>query len=171
MTTRLIRPAESRDFPAVVAIYNHWITKSHVTFDTVTFSVDERASWSESFSATGPYRLYVADHNGKAIGFACSKEFRFKPAYSTSVETMVYLHPASVGRGLGHAVYQTLLAALEKEPDLHRAFAGIALPNPASVRLHEKLDFELVGTFRDVGRKFGKFWDVAWYGRNLSPSK
>ena len=69
--------------------------------------------------------------------------------------------------GLGRALYRALLVALEAEPDVHRAYAGIALPNPASIALHTRLGYTLVGTFRDVGFKFGKFWSVSWYEREI----
>ena len=88
-----------------------------------------------------------------------------------SVETTVYLDPAATGSGLGTLLYGTLIDRLVGDDRLHRAYGGIALPNDASVALHEKLGFEHVGTYREVGRKFGRYWDVAWFEKDLSGGK
>jgi phosphinothricin acetyltransferase len=92
-----------------------------------------------------------------------------KPAYDTSVEVTIYLAPDAGGCGVGTRLYKALFEALADE-DLHRAYAGIAQPerNEASVRLHERFGFRHVGTYREVGRKFGRYWDVAWYEKELS---
>lgn len=82
--------------------------------------------------------------------------------YGTSVEVSVYLTPDAAGHGIGTRLYDALFTALATE-DVHRAYAGIALPNAASVRLHERFGFAHVGTYGEVGRKFGRYWDVAWY--------
>jgi phosphinothricin acetyltransferase len=92
--------------------------------------------------------------------------FRYKPAYSTSVETSIYLAQADLGRGIGVPLYSALLEALRSE-DLHRAYAGVTLPNPASIALHERLGFHRIGVFQEVGRKFGRYWDVMWLERDL----
>ena len=98
--------------------------------------------------------------------WATSSSFRTKPAYARSVETTVYCEPATTRQGLGSALYGELLAVLGGE-DVHRAYAGVALPNDASVALHERCGFRAAGTFREVGRKFGRWWDVRWYERAL----
>jgi phosphinothricin acetyltransferase len=82
------------------------------------------------------------------------------------VETTVYLDPAATGRGVGSMLYQQLFTELQAE-DVHRAFAGVALPNPASVALHRRFGFTDVGTFTEVGRKNGRWWDVLWLQRSL----
>ena len=119
-----------------------------------------------SFSTTGRYRLFVAAVDTAVVGYASSSKFRHKPAYDPLVDTTVYVDPDHTGRGLGGALYEELFAALEPE-DVHRAFAGIALPNPASQKLHERFGFRLVGTFAEAGRKFGRYWDVSWYEKAL----
>lgn len=78
----------------------------------------------------------------------------------------VYCAPEAAGRGIGTLLYTSLFEALDGE-DLHRAYAGIALPNEASARLHTRFGFRHVGTYEQVGRKFGKYWDVAWYEKKL----
>ena len=101
-----------------------------------------------------------------AVGYSSSHPFRPKGAYATSVETSVYLDPAWQGRGLGARLYAALFDALASE-DVHRAYAGITLPNPASLALHPRFGFEHAGTFRQVGRKHDRYWDVAWYEKSL----
>ena len=112
-----------------------------------------------------PFPPRVGGH-GLDVGFASSSRFRPKPAYETSVETSVYLAPDSVGRGAGTRLYEGLFKALEGE-DVHRAYAGIALPNPASIGLHERFGFKRVAHFTEQGRKFGRYWDVAWYEKQI----
>jgi phosphinothricin acetyltransferase len=82
------------------------------------------------------------------------------------VEVTVYLAPHAGGRGIGTLLYTALFEALAEE-DVHRAYAGVAQPNEASTRLHERFGFRHVGTYREVGRKFGRYWDVAWYEKDL----
>ena len=91
-----------------------------------------------------------------------------RPAYDQSVETTIYLDPAFVGRGIGQRLYGALLDAIQSEESIHRAYGGIALPNPSSIALHERLGFGFIGTFREVGFKFGKYWDVSWYEKDVS---
>ncbi|WP_407552258.1 N-acetyltransferase family protein [Streptomyces sp. Pv4-95] len=101
------------------------------------------------------------------LGYATSSAFRPKAAYATSVEVTVYCAPRAVGRGVGTLLYEALFEALAGE-DVHRAYAGIALPNESSVRLHARFGFRHIGTYTEVGRKFGRYWDVAWYQKDLS---
>ena len=168
MTVPRIRPADQADLPALARIYNHYVTATHITFDTEPFTIEERRSWFESFSRSGPYRLMVADSGSGAVGYASSGEFRAKPAYRPSVETTIYLETGQVGRGLGRSLYGALIDVLASEPTVHRAYGGIALPNVRSVALHERLGFRLVGTFREVGFKLEKRWDVSWYEKDVS---
>ncbi|CAM5301397.1 N-acetyltransferase OS=Streptomyces tendae OX=1932 GN=GUR47_27290 PE=4 SV=1 [Streptomyces tendae] len=100
------------------------------------------------------------------MGYATSSPYRAKPAYATSVETTVYVAPGAGGRGIGSLLYASLFDALAGE-DLHRAYAAVAQPNEASARLHARFGFRHVGTYREVGRKFGRYWDVAWYEKPL----
>ena len=161
-----IRSARVEDLPAIVALYNHYIENTPITFDLEPHRVDQRQPWFDSFSGTGRHRLLVAELKGTVVGYACSHQFRAKAAYDTSVETSVYLAPEAVARGLGSALYSELFARLEAE-DLHRAYAGITLPNEASVALHERFGFVELGVFREVGRKFGQYWDVLWLEKAL----
>ena len=163
-----VRPADEHDLPALVDIYNHYVGTTHITFDTEPFAADDRRSWFASFSPTGPHRLLVADVDRKPVGYASSGWFRAKPAYVPTVETTVYLDPAYVGRGIGRQLYGTLLDELRDEPMARRAYAGIALPNPESIALHERLGFRFVGTFHETGFKFERYVDVSWFERGLT---
>jgi phosphinothricin acetyltransferase len=165
----LIRPTRQQDFESVLAIYNHYVEHSHVTFDVERISPDDTPAKFSQFADSGPYRLVVAENDANVVGYACSMPFRPKPAYSTSVEVGVYVRTGFTGQGVGRKLYASLLDALEAE-DVHRAYAVIALPNPASIRLHEQFGFCRVATLREVGRKFGKYWDVTWWERSLDPS-
>ncbi|MEU9960400.1 N-acetyltransferase family protein [Streptomyces sp. NPDC050982] len=163
-----VRPGVESDLDALTDIYNHYVRETPITFDTATFTPVERRPWLLSHPEDGPHRLMVATagDSQEILGYATSSAFRPKPAYETSVEVTIYLAPDSGGRGVGTLLYKALFAALADE-DLHRAYAGIAQPNEASVRLHERFGFRHVGTYREVGRKFGRYWDVAWYEKEL----
>lgn len=163
-----IRPAETGDLNRLVEIYNHYITETHTTFDTSPFTVGERTQWFTQFSTSGSFRLLVTEVDGEVAGYASSSPFKPKPGYSTSVETSVYLDPKHIGEGLGRPLYSRLLEELKTEDQLHRAYGGVALPNPASIALHEQLGFVRVATYHEVGYKFGRYWDVNWYEKDLS---
>jgi phosphinothricin acetyltransferase len=162
-----IRRAEPGDIAALTGIYNHYVSKTHVTFDTEPFAVGARTQWFTQFGDTGPYRLLVGIVDGGVIGYASSTRFNERPGYATSVQTAIYLDPASTGRGFGKKLYATLLDELFAAPGVHRAYGGIALPNPESVALHERLGFRLVATYHEVGFKFGRYWDVNWYEKEV----
>ena len=166
MNEVIIRPVVQDDLPALLAIYNYYVVNTPVTFDIEPRTLAQRQLWFDTFAPTGRYRCFVAEQDGTAIGWACSGKFKEKAAYDTSVETSIYLAPGEQGKGLGRRLYQTLFDALASE-DVHSAFGGVTQPNEASVGLHLAMGFSHVGTYREVGRKFGKFWDVAWYGKTL----
>lgn len=161
-----IRRAVQADLPALLAIYNYYVAHTHITFDLEPRTLEQRQAWFDAFASTGRYQCFAAARDGVAVGWACSGKLKEKAAYQTSVETSIYLVPGESGQGLGRRLYAELFAAL-KGADVHRAFAGIALPNDASIALHRALGFEPVGVYAQVGRKFDRFWDVAWFGRAL----
>ncbi len=168
----VLRPGGPADLAALTDLYNHYVVETPFTFDTRPFATEERRAWLEQFSESGPHRLIVAERPagvgqaGQLLGFVSSHAFRVKAAYDTSIETTIYLDPTAVGRGVGTRLYAALFEALRGE-DLHRAYAGIAQPNPASTALHEKLGFTQVALYHEVGRKFDRYWDVAWFERHL----
>ncbi|MDL5202130.1 GNAT family N-acetyltransferase [Streptomyces sp. ALI-76-A] len=163
-----VRAGAESDLTALTDIYNHYVRETPITFDTVAFTPQERRPWLLSHPEDGPYRLKVAVRadTQEILGYATSSPYRAKPAYSTSVEVTVYLAPEAGGLGIGTLLYEALFEALSGE-DVHRAYAGIAQPNEASTRLHARFGFRYVGTYREVGRKFGRYWDVAWYEKDL----
>jgi phosphinothricin acetyltransferase len=162
-----MRPAVPDDLPALTAIYNHYIVNTTITFDLRPFEPEERRAWFDDHSSTGRHRLLVAaDADGAVLGYATTSRWRPKAAYDTTVESSVYCRPDAVGRGVGSALYAALFASLAAE-DIHRIVAGISQPNPASVALHRRVGFRQVGVFSNVGRKFGQYWDVAWFERPL----
>ncbi|MEU1439228.1 N-acetyltransferase family protein [Streptomyces sp. NPDC005786] len=173
-----VRAGIESDLEALTDIYNHYVRETALTFDTAPFTPEQRLPWLLSHPEDGPHRLLVAqdvrnvdETSGTAprvVGYATSSAFRPKAAYSTSVEVSVYCSAEATGRGVGTLLYSALFEALAGE-DLHRAYAGITQPNASSVRLHERFGFRHIGTYEEVGRKFDRYWDVAWYEKRLGP--
>jgi phosphinothricin acetyltransferase len=163
----VIRAATDEDLDAINDIYNHYVADSHFTFDDEPVSMEARKEWFTHYADHGRHRVFVALDDGRVVGYATSSRFRPKPGYLTSVETSIYLAAGAMGKGIGSRLYGRLFKSLEAE-DLHRAYAGIALPNPESIGLHEKFGFKRVALFTEQGRKFGRYWDVAWYEKPLN---
>ena len=166
MPNLIIRPAIRDDLPRLTEIYNHYVVHSPVTFDLEPYTVERRLPWFAQFGSNGRYRLLVAEESGVLLGYAGTTRFRMKPAYDPTVEATIYCAPDNTRRGLGSSLYSTLFEAIANE-DIHRIVAGFALPNPASQALHARFGFKLVGIFHENGRKFGRYWDVAWTERPL----
>ncbi len=161
-----VRPAEEPDLGQLNNIYNRYVLETHFTFDIEPMTLEARREWFTRYDTTGRHRLVVAVSDASVIGYACSSRWRPKPAYDTSVETSVYITPDAVGRGVGIRLYDELFKSLRGE-DVHRALAGIALPNQASIALHERFGFKRVAHFTEQGRKFDRYWDVGWYEKPL----
>ncbi len=161
-----VEAAREADLAAVTAIYEHHVVTGTSSFDLEGWPL---ARWrrvrAELHPAAG-HHLLVARRGEAVVGWAKSGEHRAKPAYATSVETSVYVAPTATGTGVGSALYRELLGLLPLA-GVHRAYAGIAQPNPASVALHERHGFRHIGTFNEVGRKFDRWWDVAWFERAI----
>lgn len=158
-----IRPAERSDLPAIVDIYNHYVATSHFTFDTDVYSTQTRRPWFDQFDGRR-HRCLVLEGGGSVVGYANSAALKPKAAYETSVEVSIYLTPSATGRGVGTPLYAALFRALADE-DVHRAYALIALPNDASISFHRRFGFVEVAHLNEVGRKFGRYWDVVWLER------
>jgi phosphinothricin acetyltransferase len=163
-----VRPGVEADLVALTDLYNHFIRETAITFDTQPFTPEQRRPWLDSHPEDGPHRLLVAQEGetGRILGYATSSAFRPKAAYATSVEATVYCAPDAAGRGIGTLLYKALFEALADE-DVHRAYAGITMPNEASVRLHTRFGFEPAGVYGEVGRKFDAYHDVAWFEKKL----
>lgn len=161
---RLPRPT---DLAALTEIYNHYVCHTTVTFDLEPYSlVQRKCQWFDHYASTGRYRLWVAAQDDCVVGYATSSPFNRKSAYDTSVETSIYLAPQVQRQGIGRSLYERLFQSLAAE-DLHRAYALVTQPNPGSDAFHRALGFEPVGYCREVGRKFGRYWDVKWYEKPL----
>jgi len=160
-----IREGRSQDLQRVNEIYNHYVRTAVCTFDIEEISRDRRREWFTHYATTGRYRLFVADDDG-VIGYAISSRFMERKAYETSVSTSVYCAPERTAQGVGSALYRVLFDSLAGE-DLHRAYAGITQPNEASVALHKSFGFKQVAYFTEQGRKFDRYWDVAWFEKEL----
>lgn len=163
-----VRSASLSDLPRLTEIYNHYVINTPITFDIEPKTVEGRVSWFEQFGSEGRYRLLVAEENGLIVGYAGSTRFRPKAAYDTTVETTIYCAPESKGHGVGSRLYAALFDSIAEE-DIQLIVAGYTLPNAASEALHKSFGFKPVGIFPQVGRKFGRYWDVAWIQRLLRP--
>lgn len=155
-----IRDAGPNDLEAVAAIYAEETLTGYATFETEVRPVE---SWAVRL--TDPYPFLVAA-GAEVLGFAYAGPFRERAAYHRTVETTVYLGPGQRGRGIGTALYRALLADLGAA-GFRTALALIALPNPASVRLHERAGFRSRGVLEEVGEKFGRVLDVGIYQATL----
>ncbi len=161
MRTRL---ATMADADAIAEIYNREVTDGTATFDMAPRSPAEQATWMRDHSGAYPCIVAVPDSSeaetsGAVLGWACLSPYRTRPAYSTSVEDSIYVHRNHQGRGVGDLLLGRLVA-LADEHGFHAVFARIADAGAASVALHAKHGFELVGVEREVGRKFGRWLDV-----------
>ncbi len=150
-----IRPAESRDLPAVAAIYAHSVHHSTATFDV---QEPPLSSWQAKLDSTavGDHFLVAENHQHTVLGYAYSAPFRSRAAYRLTRETSVYLAPLARGEGLGSQLYGELLHLLRKD-GVHLVVAVVTQPNPVSNALHRRLGFSEVGTLDEVGFKFGAF--------------
>lgn len=165
MNPTSIRDATAADLPAVAAIYTHYVLRTTTTFNT---EVRTPAEWTSRFvegkDQLGHLFLVAVDH-GNVVGFIETRQFRPKQAYAQSVELSVYVAPDTHGHGHGQALMDALIQRLTDNPDIHRLYAVIALPNDPSVALHERAGFAHRGTLTEAGFKFGRYLDVAYYER------
>ena len=138
-------------------IYNLEVTESTVTFDLVPRTSDEQRSWLTARS--GAHAVLIAEDDAAVVGFASLSPFRDRPAYSTTVEDSVYVRRDQRGNGVGKLLLAELVT-LATSHGFHAMIARIVGGHEASIALHRSLGFEIVGTEREVGRKFGRWLDV-----------
>jgi phosphinothricin acetyltransferase len=162
-----VRLARLEDAEATRQIYNAEVTTSTVTFDLVPRSQAEQREWLTARS--GAHAVLVAeDEDAGVVGFASLSAWGKKPAYATSVEDSVYVHPGHQRRGIGRALLAELIDVAVAH-GFHAIFARVVGGHEVSIKLHETLGFEVVGTEREVGRKFGRWLDVVVMQLLLSP--
>lgn len=166
MTSATVRPAVPTDVASIAAIYNHYVANTVVTFEEEPLPADAMAARIAEIRAQDLPWL-VAELDGVVVGYSYANRWKVRSAYRFSVETTVYLKQGCEGRGIGKQLYGALLDNLRARR-VHAVIGGAALPNPASVALHESLGFERVGTFRQVGFKHGRWIDVAYWQLVLS---
>jgi phosphinothricin acetyltransferase len=160
----VIRLATWEDAAAICAIYNPHVTGTTVTFEEEAVTVE--AMQGRIADVTGTLPWLVGEVAGRVVGYCYATKWRLRTGYRHSVETTVYIAGEFQGQGLGVRLYQDLLARLQRL-GMHRAMAGIALPNPGSVALHERLGFRKVAHFDEVGRKFDRWIDVGYWQADL----
>ena len=159
-----LRLARPEDAEATREIYNTEVTGSTVTFDLVPRSLDEQLAWLDQRS--GAMAVVVAEIDGQVVGFASLSPYRDRPAYSTTVEDSVYVHADFRGQGVARALLAEILD-IASTRGFHAVMARIVGGHDASIGLHGSLGFKIVGTEREVGRKFGKWLDVVIMQRML----
>ena len=153
-----IRLAELRDAEAIREIYNAEVVGSTVTFDLVPRSLAEQEEWLTVRSGVHP-AIVAVDDDGTVIGFGSLSSYKERAAYSTTVEDSVYVAPSHQGQGVGRALVIELVR-LATAHGFHAMMARIVGGHEASIELHRSCGFEVVGTEREVGRKFGRWLDV-----------
>lgn len=161
-----IRDARVDDAELIASIYNHFVLNTSISFEETAVSHTEMAQRIAEVQAAGLPWL-VAEQDGDILGYAYATKWRVRHAYRYSVETTVYLAPACAGQGVGTMLYRALLDRL-RAAGYRLAIGGIALPNPASIALHEKLGFEKVAQFSEVGFKFDRWTDVGYWQLRLA---
>jgi L-amino acid N-acyltransferase YncA len=161
-----IRLATPGDGAAVQGIYAPVVATTPISFELEPPSVEEMATRIAGVLPTYPWLVLT---EGKAVlGYAYARRYQERPAYRWSVESSVYVGAEARGSGAGGALYRSLFAVLAAQ-GYRQAVGGVALPNPASWRLHESSGFTLTGVQRRIGWKFGTWHDVAWWQRELIP--
>ncbi|MFM1920505.1 MAG: Phosphinothricin N-acetyltransferase [Candidatus Hydrogenedentota bacterium] len=165
----MIRPVESTDAAPMAALYNHYVLHTTVTFEEEAVTAEAMAERIAATTAAG-YPWLVWEEDGALRGYAYGRAYHARSAFRRTVECAIYLHPGATGRGMGRALYARLLDAL-RPGGYHVAIGAIALPNPASVRLHEQLGFEKAGHLAEVGWKFGQWIDVGYWQLRLDPPR
>lgn len=163
-----LRVATPDDAAAIVAIYNHYVLNTSISFEEQAVSAPEMAQRITDILSAGLPWL-VLEEGGAVLGYAYATKWRVRHAYRFSVESSVYLAPEAGGQGHGSALYAALLERLTAS-GFHLVIGGIALPNPASIALHEKMGYEKVAQFREVGYKYGQWLDVGYWQKVLTPA-
>lgn len=162
----MIRDAHENDFETIAEIYNHYVRATVVTFEESEIDQSEISIRINKVKSAGLWWL-VSEENGQVIGYAYASKWHDRSAYRNTVEASVYLRHGSGGKGHGTMLYEELFNRL-KAKGLHTVIGGIALPNPSSVKLHEKFAMSQVAHFKEVGYKFGQWIDVGYWQVRLN---
>jgi len=156
----MIRDVTVDDATDIKDIYNHFVHTSIVTFEEEPVSVEEMKHRIELVTQKHPW--FVWEEEGRVIAYAYATDWKQRSAYKQTVETSIYLHPEHAGKGIGKKLYSHLIDHL-MQADIHAIIGGISLPNLVSVALHERLGFQKVAHFKEVGYKLNKWVDVGYW--------
>jgi len=160
----LIRPAHTDDAPDILDIYRPFVQETAISFEAVVPTITQMSARIDS--SLKNWGWFVAQVDGQVVGYAYGSSHRARAAYNWSVETSAYLHPDFHRRGIASLLYSELFNVLEQRK-FGNAFAGITVPNDASIGFHESMGFKMIGQFPNVGRKFGHWHSVAWMSRPI----
>jgi len=166
--TPIIRLAAEADAAAVAAIYGPFCDRTAVSFEYAAPSTEEMANRIRTITTQLPW--LVLEHGGTVVGYVYASRHKERAGYNWSVDTAAYVSPSHHRCGVGRALYTALLELLRLQ-GYFKAYAGVTLPNNASVGLHESIGFTLVGIYRGIGYKHGAWQDVAWYQTALQPER
>jgi L-amino acid N-acyltransferase YncA len=156
----MIRDVAIEDAAAICEIYNHYVANTIVTFDEGPTQLGQMQAMIAE--VTSAYPWYVWEEGGKVVGYACARRWHERSAYRFAAQGTVYLHPDWIGKGMGRQLYQRVISEVRSR-GFHSLIGSIALPNEASVALHEKLGFVKVGHLKEVGWKFDRWIDVGYW--------
>jgi phosphinothricin acetyltransferase len=159
-----VRPARLDDVEAIRAIYNREVLTGTATFDLVERSAEDQRRWLTERS--GAHAVIVATVDDTVAGFASLSRYKERPAYNTTVEDSIYVAPGYQGSGIGERLLASIVQTAASH-GFHAVIARISGESEASIRVHEKVGFVVVGREREVGRKFGRWLDVVVMQRLL----
>lgn len=163
----MIRPADiQRDAAAIAAIYEPFCLETPVTFEYEAPDADVMADRIARIQATHPWLVY--EEQGQTIAYAYAAPYRTRTAYQWSAEVSIYSAESHRRRGIGRDLYRELFNLMRRQR-LVNVYAGITLPNDASVAFHETLGFRKIGIYPHAGFKLGKWHDVGWWEMRLGP--
>ena len=161
----MIRDFQPQDLSQIVSIFNHYVENEACTFQLIPFTDEDMVKKIDLIQKHYPF--LVIEENQEVLGFAYGSRWREKQAYDLSVETTIYLQPYLKGKGIGSRLYKSLIDNL-KSRGYHLLVACLTLPNPASVKLHQRLGFQEVGEFTHAGRKFDRWHNVSYWQKLLT---
>lgn len=157
----MIRDISLADAKQIADIYNYYIRETIITFEEEVVSAQDIEQRIKKVTAKG-YPFFVYEENGVVVGYAYLSNWRERSAYDITLETSVYLNHNSIGSGIGSVLYKELIVRAKKI-NIHSLIGVISLPNDESRKLHKKFNFELIGNFKESGKKFDKLIDVEFW--------
>jgi L-amino acid N-acyltransferase len=164
-----VRLATEADVPAITEIYNHEVLHGTATFDTEPKTLEDRLAWFRE-TQQSPHCVVVADDGGAVVGWGCLHPYHTRRAYRFTAEDSVYTHKDRRGQGVGKRILTDLIERA-REGGFHTVLAGMSEGNEASIRLHKRFGFEMIGVQREVGYKFERWLDVTWMQLMLGGSE